>query len=260
MGLYERTTAQRRRRPKRSPLGPILVVLLLIALLALIGTVALHSCAPEDENIPGQEAELPQAPAPSEEIETAPVTEPATEAPTEEITEPTTEATTEPTTEPTEPTTEETTEPTTEPPTEPETEPTVPVAGPPTEDEKAVGQQIADIAKAQIGKEYEYGGAGPNTFDTSGFVKYCVNRGADISLPHSTSGQANMGARVDKEDLMPGDVVFFWTSDPEAVEYLGVYIGDGKFVAARNPEKPVSQLDLNSSYFTERYLFACRYW
>ena len=195
MGLYERTTAQRRRRPKRNPLGPILVVLLIITLLAIIGTLALRSCAPEEENIPEQEIVLPE---PSE-ADTVPVTEPATQTPTEEVTEPTTEATEEPTTEPTtEPTEPETTEPTTAP-----TEPVVVVTEPPTDDEKAVGPQIADLAQAQSGKAYEYGGAGPDTFDTSGFTQYCVNRVTGASLPHSTSGQASKGSRVEKKDLLP---------------------------------------------------------
>ena len=42
--------------------------------------------------------------------------------------------------------------------------------------------------------------------------------------------------------------------------HVGVYIGGGKFVAARNPEKPVSEMSLKVDYFKERYLFACRYW
>ena len=257
-GKYSSYPPRRRRRRRRNPAGPIIVILLLIALLAIIGTVMLHSCqsAPEvPETQPAPEAALPKAPEPTEEVITVPATEPQTEEPTEE----TTEETTEPTTEPTE-ATEETTEETTEATTEPTTEPTVKVTEPPTEQEKAVGQQIADLAKAQIGKPYGLGGVGPEEFDTSGFVIYCVKEATGTSLPHSVSMQGNKGDRVEKKDLLPGDVVFFWTSDPESVEYVGIYTGGGKFVAARNPEKPVSELGLNTSYFKERYLFACRYW
>ena len=42
--------------------------------------------------------------------------------------------------------------------------------------------------------------------------------------------------------------------------HIGIYVGDGRFVAARNREKPVSDLDLNSAYSSKRFLFACRYW
>jgi cell wall-associated NlpC family hydrolase len=91
-------------------------------------------------------------------------------------------------------------------------------------------------------------------------VKYGIKEVTGTSLPHSVSTQAKKGDRVNKKDLLPGDVVFFWTSDPNAVEFVGVYVGGDEFVAARNPEKPVSQLDMTLDYFEERYLFACRYW
>ena len=60
-------------------------------------------------------------------------------------------------------------------------------------------------------------------------------------------------------DLQPGDVLFFWSSEEGKVQYVGIYIGGGEFVAARNSEKPVSILGLNTKYFTERFLFARRF-
>ena len=256
MGLYEQTTAKRRRRRRRNPAGPIIVVLLLIAALALGGTLMLRSCQPEE--IPETQP-APETEAPVEEMTEPVSTVPVTEAPTEETTEETTEATTEPTEETTEATTEPTTEPTEET-TEATTEATTEPTKAPTDDEKAKGKAIATLAKEQIGKPYALGGDGPDDFDTSGFVKYCVKEVTGVSPPHSVSKQAKKGERIEKKDLLPGDVVFFWTTDPESVEYVGVYIGSGKFVAARNEEKPVSELSLKSEYFTERYLFACRYW
>lgn len=254
MGRYEASAKQRRRRRRRSPVGLIIVILLLITLLSIIGTVALRSNSrSEAEVLPSQETTLPQV------TDTIPTTEPATESPTEVTAEAITEVTTEPTTEPTTEHTEETTE-ATKPATESTTEPTVKVTEPPTDDEKAVGQQIADLANAQIGKPYAYGGVGPDAFDSSGFVLYCVKEITGKTLLHSTSTQAKKGDQVEKKDLLPGDVVFFWLSDPDSVEYEGIYIGDGKFVAARNQENPVSQMDMKTGYFKERYLFARRYW
>ena len=251
MGLYEQTTKQRRRRRKRTPAGPIIAILLLITLVAIIGTVLLRSCErKEAEVVTTQATTLPKTEEPSIQIITT------TEAATEVSTEATTEATTEPTTVPTEETTEATTVPTTAPPTEPP----VPATEPPSSDEKAVGQQIADLAIAQVGKPYVYGGVGPDEFDASGFIIYCIGEITGTSLPHSTSYQSQRGDLVDKGDLLPGDVVFFWTSEPGSAEFVGVYVGGGQFVAARNPEKPVSQLDMGLDYFSERYLFARRYW
>lgn len=253
-GLYERTTGQRHTHRRKRRTGPIIVILLLIAALAITGTILLKACAPEpasQETLPQLDTQPPEAPstAPTQAPTTLPTEEPTqetTEAPTEQTTEATTEATTEPTEETTEPT-EETTEPT-EDATEESTEP-----------DAATGEKIADLAKDQVGKSYAYGGNGPDTFDTSGLVYYCCKQ-AGISVPRTTDKQASRGTEVAKKDLEPGDVVFFWTSNPDAVEYQGIYIGGGKFIAARNPEKPVSELDLNWEYFEERYLFARRYW
>ena len=119
---------------------------------------------------------------------------------------------------------------------------------------------MADIAVAQIGKPYAFGGAGPDAFDTSGFIAYCYEQVTGEVLSRYTYDQARTGTRVDYEDLQPGDVVFFWTENPGTAEYQGIYVGDGKFVAARNPEKPVSERSITNEYFAERYLYACRYW
>ena len=72
--------------------------------------------------------------------------------------------------------------------------------------------------------------------------------------------QAVYGTEVSRDQLEPGDVLFFWTSTEGEVEYVGVYVGNGQFVAARNPEKPTSLMELNSEYFSQRFLFARRYY
>ena len=235
----------RRKRRKRSPLGPIIVILLLITALSIFGTVLLRSCEKEEASAPETQPAVTEPQTPVTEPEPEVTTVPPTEAPTEEPTEEPTEAPTE--------------EPTEEPAEEPTDAPTeAPTLAP--DEQKALGQQMADIAIAQVGKPYELGGVGPDAFDTSGFVIYCYKEVTGNSLPHLTTEQAGKGERIEKEDLLPGDVVFFWTENPEAVEYQGIYIGNGKFVAARNPEKPVSEMDMNIEYFAQRYLFACRYW
>ena len=119
---------------------------------------------------------------------------------------------------------------------------------------------MADMAAAQVGKPYALGGIGPNVFDTSGLLTYCYKQVTGETLSEYTSDQAKKGIEVQKEDLQPGDVVFFWSVNPGTAEYQGIYIGDGMFVAARNPQNPVSEMKIDSPYFAERYLFARRYW
>ena len=57
-----------------------------------------------------------------------------------------------------------------------------------------------------------------------------------------------------------GDVVFFWTENPGTAEYEAIYVGNGKIVAARHGDKPVSEMDLTSEYFSTRYICARRYY
>ena len=155
-------------------------------------------------------------------------------------------------------TTQETTEATTEATTMPTTEATtVPET---TEAASAdIGLKAAQVAAAQVGKPYQYGSAGPDAFDTSGLVQYCFKQ-CDISVPRSNSALAGYGYTVDKENIRPGDAVFFWSSTPGTPEYLGIYIGDGKVVAAFNSSKPVTQFDMNSTYYTEHFVCVRRFY
>ena len=155
-------------------------------------------------------------------------------------------------------TTEETTEPTTEPTTMSTTEATtVPET---TEAVLAdIGLEAAKIAKAQLGKPYQYGTSGPDSFDTSGLVQYCYKE-CGIQIPRSNSALASHGYIVDKADILPGDAVFFWSTNPGVAEYLGIYTGGGIVVAALNSSKPVMELNMNSSYYTEHFVFIRRFY
>lgn len=166
---------------------------------------------------------------------------------TADSTPPTTQAATEPSTEPT-------TVPTTLPETEPTTVPTTAATEPPL----STGDLVALTASAQVGKEYLYGGSGPDQFDTSGLVYFCFLENG-ISVPRSTSSQAAYGTEVAKDDLQPGDVVFFWTDTPGSAQFVGIYIGGNAFVSASSTKGTVRQMEITSSYYTEHYVFARRF-
>ena len=80
------------------------------------------------------------------------------------------------------------------------------------------------------------------------------------SVPRSNSSLAEYGYIVEKEDILPGDAVFFWSSNPGTAEYLGIYIGDGMVVAALNSSKPVVEFNMNSNYYTEHFVFVRRFY
>jgi len=82
-------------------------------------------------------------------------------------------------------------------------------------------------ALTQLGKPYVWGAAGPNSYDCSGLVMWAYAK-VGIALPHYTGSQWNAGARIPREDLQPGDLVFFYSD----LHHVGLYIGDGKMVHA----------------------------
>ncbi|MFB7667503.1 NlpC/P60 family protein [Kitasatospora sp. NPDC056138] len=91
-----------------------------------------------------------------------------------------------------------------------------------------------DFAYAQIGKPYEMGAEGPNSFDCSGLTQSAW-RAAGVSLPRTTWDQWNAGRHVSKSDLQPGDLVFYF----DDLHHVGIYVGDGKVLHAPRKGKNV---------------------
>ena len=113
----------------------------------------------------------------------------------------------------------------------------------------AAADKAWQTANAQTGKPYQYGGAGPDSFDCSGLSQYAY-ASAGISLPHSSSQQSQMGTPVARADLRPGDLVFFYSP----VSHVGVYIGNGRMVHAGNESTgvEVTSVDMAGYNFARR--------
>jgi peptidoglycan DL-endopeptidase CwlO len=109
----------------------------------------------------------------------------------------------------------------------------------------APSQQIAAViraALAEVGKPYVYGASGPAGFDCSGLTSYAY-AAIGVGLPHSSKAQSQMGVQIDRKDLQPGDIVYFY----KPVSHVGLYIGDGKMVEARTFGQPVSVTSVDRS-------------
>jgi cell wall-associated NlpC family hydrolase len=91
----------------------------------------------------------------------------------------------------------------------------------------AAAQKAVDTAMAQRGKPYVWAASGPGSFDCSGLTSYAF-RAAGISLAHSSRMQSQMGQPVARDQLQPGDLVFFYSP----VSHVGIYIGNGQMVHA----------------------------
>lgn len=103
-------------------------------------------------------------------------------------------------------------------------------------------QQVVAIARQQLGKPYQGGATGPNSFDCSGLVQYVYNQ-VGISLPRTTYQQEYSGYAVSLSNLQPGDLLF-WGNYGSAY-HVAIYTGNGNMLFAPQPgqnvkEEPIS--------------------
>lgn len=105
-----------------------------------------------------------------------------------------------------------------------------------------------------LGSPYKMGGTDPaKGVDCSGFVRHVYKQTEDIDLPHSAKAQSQNGEAVDKDQLQPGDLVFFNTRH-KPYSHVGIYAGDGQFVhAASSRSKRVMVSDMNDGYWAKRF-------
>jgi cell wall-associated NlpC family hydrolase len=88
-------------------------------------------------------------------------------------------------------------------------------------------QTAVNAALSQVGKPYQWGGAGPNSYDCSGLTMWSWAH-AGVSLPHSSSAQYSATARVSLGSLEPGDLVFYYSP----ISHVAMFIGNGQMVEA----------------------------
>ena len=95
------------------------------------------------------------------------------------------------------------------------------------------GNVAADWALSQIGRPYQWGGAGSYTYDCSGLTMVAWAQ-AGVFLLHYTGYQWEEGVHVPLDDLQRGDLLFYATdnSDPATIHHVGIYIGGGDMVDA----------------------------
>jgi cell wall-associated NlpC family hydrolase len=99
-------------------------------------------------------------------------------------------------------------------------------AAPPAAPALSAAARAVETALKELGKPYRYGALGPTTFDCSGLTKFAYGA-AGIVLPHSAAAQYGSGRRVNRNQLQPGDLIFW-----RGLGHVGMYIGGGRMVHA----------------------------
>ena len=119
--------------------------------------------------------------------------------------------------------------------------------------------EMIDYAKQFIGTPYVYGGTSLTSgVDCSGFI-YSVYKDFGITLDRRSRDQINDGPRVAKEDLRPGDLIFFNTGGESEISHVGMYIGNGEYIHSTNgAANGVTISDINSDYALNTYVGAAR--
>jgi len=111
------------------------------------------------------------------------------------------------------------------------------------------GTSVVSIAMQYLGVPYVWAGSSPSGFDCSGLVKYVYAK-VGISLPHSSRMMYDYGTPVSRDQLEPGDLVFFY--DP--IHHVGIYIGDGRMINARGSQVQIDDLWTKSYHGARRIL------
>lgn len=97
----------------------------------------------------------------------------------------------------------------------------------------ANSNEIAAYAEKFYGTPYKFGGTTPDGFDCSGYIRYVFNK-FNISLPRTSEDQFRIGTPISKDNLMPGDLVFFANTYKSGISHTGIYLGNNEFISAKS--------------------------
>lgn len=121
------------------------------------------------------------------------------------------------------------------------------------------GQNIIREARQFLGLPYLWGGTSSDGFDCSGFM-FRLYQSQGISIPRDASEQAQAGVPVAKENLQPGDLLFFAKDKfQEKIHHVGMYIGKGQMIHSPNSKSVIRIEPFELGVYGEEYWGAKRY-
>ena len=123
-----------------------------------------------------------------------------------------------------------------------------------------LADSILERGMSLIGTRYRFGGTSEAGFDCSGFIGYLFREEAGMNLPRSTREMINVKAPlVARNNLKPGDLLFFSTSGRGRVSHAGIYLGDNQFIHSSSRRSGGVRVDnLGDSYWSKTFIEAKR--
>ena len=123
-----------------------------------------------------------------------------------------------------------------------------------------LADSILERGMSLIGTRYRFGGTSEAGFDCSGFIGYLFREEAGMNLPRSTREMINVKAPlVARNNLQPGDLLFFSTAGRGRVSHAGIYLGDNQFIHSSSRRSGGVRVDsLGDSYWSKTFIEAKR--
>ncbi|MBC7414470.1 MAG: C40 family peptidase [Herminiimonas sp.] len=113
--------------------------------------------------------------------------------------------------------------------------------------------ELAMQAMGMLGIHYKMGGNSPeNGLDCSGLVRYVFKEAWGLILPRTAEEISQVGQRVEKQELQPGDLVFYNTLK-RGFSHVGIYLGDNKFIHSPSAGGQVRIESMDLSYWKNRF-------
>jgi cell wall-associated NlpC family hydrolase len=116
---------------------------------------------------------------------------------------------------------------------------------------------VVVVAWRYLGMPYAWGGASPATsFDCSGLVQWSYGQ-VGVRLPRTAQQQYDATARVGRDQLRPGDLVFFahtYDAGPaEPITHVGIYVGGGQMINAPVEGQPIAVMPAFAGFWGAHY-------
>ncbi len=105
-----------------------------------------------------------------------------------------------------------------------------------------------------LGVRYRFGGESRSGIDCSAFTRQIFRESFGMELPRNTALQVQEGVSVNRQDLAPGDLVFFRRG---GTRHVGIYLGDNEFIHA-STSRGVTISNLDEDYYRRYYWTARR--
>lgn len=123
-------------------------------------------------------------------------------------------------------------------------------------------QTFLEVAYNQLGDPYIAGNVGPNSFDCSGLVYYCLQQAGSSRGRYNAAGYSQVDdweKITSMDDLQIGDILFFHTNG-KTVGHTGIYIGNGEMIDASSSNGQVVQRSCFTSFWEKNFVVARRPW